>query len=348
MIGRCAFHRREVLAGLVGVGVAGCASSEADKGKVLRVLSFEGYVDDPWIDAFEKKTGAKAKINYVYSVDEISAKMKASDGQDYDVIIIETSSYKRLIEQRLIRPIDNKKLPALGNLLPVFQDISALAVGGTRYGVPYAWGSIPLIYSIAAFPSPPNSWSVLWDPKYRDRVISLDDANNNIVTMAIALGFKDPFNLNEAQFTQIKAKLLEMKRNVITYYAGFDEGASLFAQGGVDLMLAMAEPQVPMIKKKGVDVGLTIPKEGAIGWIDCWAISAGVQDRELAHVWIDMMLGRDRGTYLSATHQYGNAVDEDGNRQIGLTYADKLIFLDAPEDFARRANLWNEVKATPV
>ncbi|WP_119271094.1 ABC transporter substrate-binding protein [Taklimakanibacter deserti] len=343
-------NRRTVLkaAGAQIALFAGLASGAIAEERVLRVLTWEGYNDEKWVKAFEAETGAKVSITYVYSVDEITAKMTASKGQDYDVLAIETSSYKRLIEQGLIQPLDRAKIPNLANLLPPMQNLRALNVDGKLYGVPYAWGSVPLIYAKAAFPTPPDSWSIMWDERYRGKVIVLDDANNNVVTMALALGLPDPFNLTDEQFAQIKAKLLEVKRNVVTYYAGFDEGASIFAQGGIDLMAAMAEPQVKMIKSKGVDVGLVIPKERAIGWFDCWAITAGARDMDLAYAWIDFFTRKEVGAALSATHEYGNSVDQAANEAIGLDYADRLTFLDAPEDFAKRVNLWNEVKATPV
>ena len=53
-------------------------------------------------------------------------------------------------------------------------------------------------------------------------------------------------------------------------------------------------------------------------------------------------------TLLSTKYRYGNVRDAAANAALGLTYADRLTFLDAPEDFARRVKLWNEVKATPV
>ena len=34
------------------------------------------------------------------------------------------------------------------------------------------------------------------------------------------------------------------------------------------------------------------------------------------------------------------------NEKIGLNYADRLVFLQAPEDQGKRIDLWNEVKAT--
>jgi putative spermidine/putrescine transport system substrate-binding protein/spermidine/putrescine transport system substrate-binding protein len=103
-----------------------------------------------------------------------------------------------------------------------------------------------------------------------------------------------------------------------------------------------------MLKKQGAKVGLTIPKEGAIGWIDCWAISAKARDLDLAHAWIDAMLDQAVGTYISVKTGYGNTTNEKANAEIGLTYSDKLVFLQAPEDFGRRIELWNEIKATPV
>lgn len=345
-------HRREFLAG-VGAGLAGLALSGATRPasaatKELRILTWEGYADEPWVKAFEAKTGAKAKITYTGSVDEIFAKMTASRGDDFDVIAIETSSYKRLTGEKLIQPIDASKVPNAKNLLPAFREVSAIVFDGKLFAVPFAWGSIPLIYDKAAIPEAPTSWNVLWDDKYKGRIIAMDDANNAIVTTALVLGYKDPFNLSDAQFAAIKAKLLDQKRFVSTYYAGFDDGVSIFAQGGIDLMMSMGEPQAPMLRKKGVDAGLTIPKEGAIGWIDCWAISAGARDTDLAHAWIDTMLDKKVGTYISEKTGYGNTTNAEANAAIGLTYADKLVFLQAPESFSRRIDLWNEIKATPV
>ncbi|MGF6229877.1 spermidine/putrescine-binding protein [Inquilinus ginsengisoli] len=341
-------RRREFVMGACILAALGAALPAAAAEKELRVLTWEGYADEPWVKAFEEKTGAKAKISYTGSVDEIFAKMTASKGEDYDVIAIETSSYKRLVQEKLVQPVDLSKIPNAANLLPAFRDVQAIVFDGKTYAVPFAWGSIPLIYDKKAFPTPPDSWSVLWDDKYAGRVLAMDDANNAIVTTALALGMKDPFNLTDDQFAAIKAKLIDQKRTVLSYYAGFDDGVSIFAQGGIDLMMSMGEPQVPQLQKKGIDAALTIPKEGAIGWIDCWAISAGARDTALAQAWIDTMLDKKVGTYISEKTGYGNTTDADANQAIGLTYADRLVFLQAPENFSKRIDLWNEIKATPA
>lgn len=341
--------RREFIALAAGTLAAPAfVGSARAAGKELRILTWEGYADDQWIKAFEAKTGSSVSVSYTGSVDEIFAKMTASEGADFDVIAIETSSYKRLTQEKLIQPLDAGKLPASANLMPAFKSVDAITFDGKTYAAPFAWGSIPLIYNADMFATAPDSWNILWDPKYKGKIIVMDDANNAIVTTALTLGIKDPFNLTDAQFADIKVKLLAQKANVASYYAGFDDGVSIFAQGGIDLMMSMGEPQAPMLKKQGVNVDLTIPKEGAIGWIDCWAISIKARDIDLAHAFIDAMLQKEVGTYISEKTGYGNTTNAEANAKIGLNYSDKLVFLQAPEDFARRIELWNEIKATPV
>ena len=332
------------------IGVAAAAASLAAPRIVraageLRIFSWEGYTDEPWVKRFEEETGASVSITYSGSVDEMFAKMRASEGAEFDVLAFDTGSFKRYVEQKLIQPVDPAKLPNRKNLLPAFQDVPAIVFDGKTYGAPFAWGSLPLIYDTAAFPDgPPQSWDVMWEAANAQQIIVLDDANNNVTTTAIYLGFEDVFNLTEEQFAAIKAKLIEQKKLVLTYYAGFEDGVNIFAQGGVKLMFSMGEPQVNMLRDRGIEAALTIPKEGAVGWLDCWVISAGAQDLDLAHAWLNLMQEKEVGSYVSQTHGYGNTTDAAS----GLDYGDRLTYLEAPEDFTRRTQLWNEVKAAPI
>jgi putative spermidine/putrescine transport system substrate-binding protein/spermidine/putrescine transport system substrate-binding protein len=327
---------------LLPLGVAAGAAE-------LRMLIWEGYADEQWVSEFEQTTGADVNVAYTGSVDEMFAKMKGSDGADYDLIALDTSGLERYFENGLILPIDLAKVPNAANLLPAFANNAATQFDGATYGLPFAWGSLPMIVDADAFGGTlPDSWSVMWDPAYAQQMIVLDDANNNIVNTAIMLGIADPFNLSDAEFDQVKAKLIEQKPLVLTYYAGFEDGVNIFSQGGVSLMFSMGEPQKGMLQEHGINAEIVIPREGAVGWLDCWVLSKGVQDADLAHQWINLMLDRRVGAYISQTHGYGNTTDGTTNDAAGLDYSDRLVWLQAPEDFERRTNLWNEVKAAPV
>jgi putative spermidine/putrescine transport system substrate-binding protein/spermidine/putrescine transport system substrate-binding protein len=101
-----------------------------------------------------------------------------------------------------------------------------------------------------------------------------------------------------------------------------------------------------LIQDRGVNAMWTIPKEKAIGWLDCWVVSAGATDVDLALAWINACLEPEVGNLLSTKWSYGNTTDAATNEEIGMTYGDQLAWLLTPEDFEKRVAIWNEVKAS--
>lgn len=339
--------RREVLQlSAVAALAAGATARPAFAATSLRVLTWDGYADEQWVKAFEAKTGSTVELSYAGSVDELSARLAASNGADFDIVIPDISSFPRFISQKLLQPVDVTKIPNISNLLAPFQNLDQVQADGATYGIPFAWGSLPLLYRTDAFPTAPDSWEIFWDPAQKGRVLIQDDANNNVTWAAITLGYQNPYQLNDDQFAAVKQKLIELKNNALTFYTGLDDGASIFVQDGVNLLFPMGQAQGAIIKSRGVDVKEVIPKQGAAGWIDCWAISAGAKNVDLAHQWIDAMLAPEVGQYQSQKYSVASAMNEQANQAIGMTYADKLIWMRAPEDYARRVQLWNEVKAS--
>jgi putative spermidine/putrescine transport system substrate-binding protein len=336
------FTRRQMLATTAAVGAAIVLPVRAQGAGTLRMLTWEGYAEDDWVREFEAATGATVNATYAGSVDEMFARMAGSKGADFDIVCVDTSSIPRYIEGDLIAPVDLSRLSNLSNLLPAFRDIQELQHEGKDYGVPFAWGSIGLMYDTNFFAGrEPDSWATLWDPALEGRLIALDDANNNIVTAALYLGLEDPYNLSDEQFAQVKDALIEMKRLLVTYYTGFDEGVEIWKQNDVVASLAMGEFQAQKMLSQNMPIKYIIPKEGAIGWLDCLLLSAGAQNVDLAYAWFDHVLQKKIGEELTAKNAYGNVVSPTP----GMEYADRLSWLLPPEDFNKRIAVWNEVKA---
>ena len=88
----------------LALGAAGAAQAQS-KGEV-RLLTYEGYADPAWVKEFQDETGIAVKVTYVGGVDEQIAKMKASNGRDYDVVAVDTASLKAFADQKLVAPID--------------------------------------------------------------------------------------------------------------------------------------------------------------------------------------------------------------------------------------------------
>ena len=311
---------------------------------ILRILAYEGYADDDWIKAFEHQTGARVNVVFAGSPEEMFAKMQGSAGADYDLVAIDTSIVKRYLDNGLIQPMDESKLTNLPNLQPAFAGIPQTRPDGKRYAVPIAWGSLGLVYSLDEFKEAPTSWNVLWDPKYKGRVLMGDDGNNNIVNTALSMGIADPYHPSDEQAKAVKKKLIDLKSNLLSYYSGGEEGVTLYQQNDIVLMTAFGELQYRQLQSRGLKVGYLVPKEGAVGWVDCWGISSKAAAVDLAHAWINFWLQPEIGQAMSDRYSYGNTT----SAAVGFDYADRLVWLAAPESYEMRTQLWNEVKAAPA
>lgn len=339
--------RRRFLAGTAAVAAAVAAPAivrAADK--ELRILTWEGYAEPEWLDKFKSDTGATVNVVYAGSADEMFAKMQGSQGADFDLVSFDTSLFPRYVDAKLLQPFDAGKIPNLKNLAPEFASVKAVMRGDDRYGIPFAWGSLPLIYDTETFSTPPDSWEVMWEENYAQQMLWQDDANNSITLGALIVGAANPYQLTDDDFARIKDKLIAQKKLLLSYYAGFDDGVNLFAQNGIKLMYSMGEPQVPALQKRDVKAALTIPKEKAIGWLDCWELSAGAKDKELAYAWINACLDGSVGKVLTEKHNYGNTTNVDVNKSAGLTYGDRLSWLETAENYEKRVAVWNEIKAS--
>jgi spermidine/putrescine-binding protein len=332
------------------IGAAGAAAALAypaiarAQSSDLRVFTWEGYAEAPFVEQFEKDNNCKVSVTYTGSTDEMFAKVSGSKGADFDILSVDPSSINRYGTQGLLLPFDLSLIPSRSKLIKALNDVKTLSVGGKVVAQPIAWGGLPLVYSNKVFKTAPDSWAVIWDPKYAQQVIVQDDAIVQTAAAALMLGLKNPFRLTDGEFVAVKNRLIEIKRNILSYYTGSDDGVRIFMDNKLALMESFGEYQIKVLKQRGADIGHVIPKEGAIGWIDCQSISIGARDVDLAHKWLEATLSPLGASMISERIGYGNVVDSALNEKIGLTYAEKLTFLVEPESVDRRVKLWEEVK----
>jgi putative spermidine/putrescine transport system substrate-binding protein len=325
--------------------VAGAAMAQAEE---LRILAWQGYADDDWVAEFEKQhEGVDVSVVYVGTDDEIWAKIKGSEGQDFDLFAVNTAQLQRYIDAGLTTPYDMDLLPNQKETLERFRDLSTVT-GVTRDGavhaIPYAFDSIGIIYDTTKVPTAPDSWNVLWDPQYAGRILGYDNGEHNFSVGALTLGIADPFHLDDAQFAEIKDKLIEMKRATLSFYTTPDEALQLYQQNDIALIWAnYGQQQVKAMLDAGAPIAFVIPKEGGLAWLDTWAMTSGVADKALAEAWVNFVLSKEVSGALSDRTGFGNTVVPFGSANPG----DKIVWVENVEDPTKRADLWNEIKATP-
>jgi len=330
-----------------GVLVMAMALATAASAETLRVLAWQGYADDDWVKAFEEKTGADANVVVIGTDDELWAKIQGSGGQDFDVLAVNTAQLQRYIDAKLVQPIDLALLPNQQAGLERFRDLSKIS-GATRdgavYGIPFAYDAIGLIYDPAKVIPAPTSWAAMWDPQYKGRVLAYDNGEHNFSVTSLLLGSKTPFNQSDAELEAAKTKLVELKHNILSFYSTPDEALQIYQSNDVALIFAnYGQQQVKAMKDAGLDVAYVNPSEGALAWLDTWAITVGAKDPALAHAWINFMLDPTIGTAMAERTGFGSAAVPSA----AIRESDNIVWLESVEDPTRRSDLWNEVKATP-
>jgi putative spermidine/putrescine transport system substrate-binding protein len=85
-------------AGLLALATA----SAVAEAKELRILAWEGYADPDWVEAFEKETGADVSVVFIGTDDEIWAKIKGSEGKDFDLFAVNTAQLQRYLDLGLV------------------------------------------------------------------------------------------------------------------------------------------------------------------------------------------------------------------------------------------------------
>ena len=202
--------------------VLGCAACKP-KQPTLTLLVWEGYADPSFIGPFEESHHCKVVASYMGTSDELVAKLRGGSASNYDVISPSSDVAASIVRAGLAAPLDLSKIPAYSQLSAKFRDSNIVKLNNQVYGVPFVWGPNPLLYDTTAFSKAPDSWSVLWDAKYRGKV-SVWDELSTIYMAAQVLGYDKPdpsqlYNLSDAQLEAVKKKLIELKPNIRKMWA---------------------------------------------------------------------------------------------------------------------------------
>ncbi|WP_179709994.1 extracellular solute-binding protein [Paraburkholderia bryophila] len=311
--------------------------------KILRVLAWPGYADDDVVKTFESRYKVKVEVTLADSDEALWTLMHSKDTPPFDVLAANTAEIQRYSRANLLAPLDLASLPNTKLQLPRFQartSIEGLTSAGKVYAIPFTYSSMGLIYDRKQIAVPPRSMRELWNPKYRGKVLDFNSAQHNFSFTALALGYTHPFQLDATQIHTIAQKLVDLRRNLLTYYTLPEEATAVFMQHKVALMFGnYGTQQVELLRRAGADVGYVIPDEGALAWLDCWSMTRSAQDPALALAWINYMLEPGVSGLLTQRQGLANTlsapVDNSDNAHI--------VWIGPVEDIQRREDLWARI-----
>jgi len=324
--------------------LAGLLGACKPKTETLSLLVWEGYADRSFLQPFEQAHNCKVVAAYMGSSDELVAKLRGGSASNYDVISPSSDVATSIVRAGLAAPLDLSKIPSYGQLSARLRDSPLVKAEDKTYGVPFVWGPNPLLYDTTVFAQPPDSWKVLWEPKYKGK-ISLWDELSSVYLAAQVLGFDRPdpsqlYNLNDAQLEAVKKKLIELKPNIRKYWSTGGELTNLFQNH--EVVAAMGWPLMTNeLHKVNFPIGETIPKENTTGWIDHLMITAASPRKELAQEFLEYMIEAQTQKLVTDVTHYTPA--NPATSQLLSAEERKSLHLDNPDEYMKRIYFWQDV-----
>ena len=334
--------RRTIVLGILALAMVcgACKKKEA----TLSLLVWEGYADPSFVRPFEEAHHCKVVASYMGSSDELVAKLRGGSASNYDVISPSSDVVTSIARASLAAPLDLSKFPSYSQLSARLRNSPLVKVNGQTYGVPFVWGPNPLLYDTTAFSQPPDSWSDLWNPKYKEK-ISLWDELSSVYMAAQVLGYDKPdpyqiYNLSDGQLEAVKKKLIELKPNIRKYWSTGGDLTNLFQNH--EIIAAMGWPLMTnQLRKLGFPIGETIPKENTTGWIDHLMITAASQQKELAAQFLEYMI--EAQTQKEVTDVTGYAPANPASTAFMTVAEKKNLHMDDPDAYMQRIYFWQDV-----
>ncbi len=296
MIKNPTFTRRSALGLVGGAGAFALGASRSvqaqpapaiGKGATLVVSTWGGITSDGIRDyvgpEFGKLTGAKLAFDIGGQGARYNKLLAQKGNQSADVFFGTDESVVGGLRAGVLQPADQAAVPNFGDV----QDwaITVKRPAGQIAGVPYTMISYALAYNPETVKTPPTSWGDLWRPDFQGKLAFAAAGHSQMPALVILAA-----ELAGGSVTDVDpgfAKLAKLRPNKLTYF--WTDWAPMLKTG--DTVAATEfDYYLEAMKLQGYPVDYVFPTEGAIGSPELAAMVAGTKNREIAQVFMNLMI----------------------------------------------------------
>ena len=263
-----------------GITVVGRSANQ----RVVNVCSWGEYIDEELITQFEEETGIVVNYQTVESNEALYALLKAGAG-DYDVIVPSDYMISQLIEEGMLEELDYGNIPNFSLIDDRFKNLSYDPEN--KYTVPYAWGTIGIIYNTTMVDEEITGWEAMFDDKYANNVLMFRNSRDAMAVALLELGYSlnttDVDELNEAY-----ALLADAKNRGVYQSFVMDEVYQKMEGGNAASGAYYAGDYLSMLDNNE-DLAFVIPEEGSNWFVDAMCVLKDAPHKEEAEAWINFI-----------------------------------------------------------
>lgn len=260
---------------------------EIKRDRVLKIFNWEGYIGSKTLENFKNETGIEVKIDYFEDEEEMFAVLR-SDLSKYDLVVASDDLIREMILTKILSKIDKVRIEKLKNIDKRYLNLDFDP--DNNYSVPYLWGTTGILVNRKYIHEDLNSWKVLFNPRYKNRVSML---NNSYAVYSAAfkvLGLN--INPESKEAIDCATDLLLGQSEINHGYYDVLKNCDLMVKE--DLWVSQVYSGEGLAAAdSNENLSYIIPKEGAPIWLDSFVIPKDSNNKDEAHIFIDYILRPD-------------------------------------------------------
>lgn len=268
----------------LSVSVMSCSENN----RTLYLYNWTYYTPDEVIEAFEKEFDCKVKLDSYSTCDEMYSKLRAG-AKGYDVVIPSNDFVSIMMDQGMLRELDQSKMTNRSKINPVIQAKMDFDPE-MKYAIPYALSATGVMVNKTKVTGEyARDYSIFSDPQFAGHATMMDEMREVLGCALVHLGYdmntKDQSQLDKAY--ELVSK--QWKPNLTKFDAeGFGKS---FAAG--DFWLCQGYPEIifgEVDQSRWADtIDFFIPPEGGPATLDCMVILKDAPHYELANEFINFI-----------------------------------------------------------
>src|SRR5258708_22302538 len=286
--------------------------------RTVNFYNWSNYMAPGVLEDFTKETGIQVVYDNFDANEALETRLLAGKS-GYDVVVPSGYFLQRQITAKVFLKLDKSRLRNLVNAWPVVTKELAIYDPGNNYGANYMWGTTGIGYNVKTAQkilgpdAKIDSWDIVFKPdnlaKFKDCGIHMLDSADDILPAALSYLGLDPNSTKQADLEKatdlvIKIRPYVRKFHSSEYLSALATGEICFVVGwSGDIMQARSRAEEA---KNGIEIGYTIPKEGAQMLFDNLAIPSDAKNVAEAYELINYLYRPDVAAKNSDFLSYAN------------------------------------------
>ena len=316
----------------------------------LNLYTWDNLYSKEVLDGFTEETGIKINYSSFDSNETMLAKLEASKGGDYDLVLADDYIIDMAIQEGLVQKLDKEQLPNFKNLNPAYQ--GQYFDPDDAYTVPFGAGVQTIAYHPDLVDIEIRGFDDLLDPSLRD---SIGITNNTrvlhgmaLISMGKSVNEEDP-----AVLQQVGEKMKQLAPNIRFIKDDNPQDDLIAGEIAVGLLYTS---QVTQACIANPDLKVVYPEEGVGFGVMSQFIPSHAPHAKEAHLFLDYMMrpevakeAAQAAGYYCTNQAADPLIDEEYRELLTLPEELKMEEMEmarmvSPEAMDLHALLWTEFR----